>query len=364
MYSIMEQMRTELSDLESFVSSITPVNNALSMHGDVSVRQYLTLRRQYDYAAFVIALYASFERFTEALVAEYVRKVSTFTSYEDLPLTLTKKHITQSADMLSRKRLGEGRYAHLSSLQVAGNLFKCLSGDKSYSLTTEAVIAHDTNLRFADVGKLLGDVGILNFCDSLPNIELIWHWFVSVELGNDSDSDPVERTTETCRAIKTIFETRLNDLIERRNEVAHRGGSADELLGQAEMLSRIDAIRTLAEGMLDASSSAYLKLRTKDKSYASLMEVVEGPYKSGSVIVIKPPSIPIFLGQPSFVIHSDGAVRWGRIVGLKINNESAGAIEPSVESNTIGVELDVRCGPNSQVWFSHSPDQTVWAPGL
>lgn len=362
MYSILEQLLTELSSLESFVSSITPVNNALSTHPDTSVRKYLTLRRQYDYAAFVVALYASFERFTETLVAEYARQISSFTQYKDLPETLTKKHLMQSAEMLSRKRLGEGRYANLSPVSVAESLFNCLSGAQSYSLTSEAVIAHDANLRFADVGKLLGDVGILDFCQNLPTAESIWEWFVRVELESEGDAETIKRTPEMDGAIKTIFETRLNDLVERRNEVAHRGGNADELLGQAEMLSRIGTIRTLAEAMFEISSSSYLRLRTKDKSYASQVEIVEGPYKSGSVIVISPPSVPLSRGQPSFVLYANGRVRWGTVLGLMVNNQPTDAISPGEIDGSVGVELDIRCNKNSEVWINNAPDLTVWAP--
>ena len=36
------------------------------------MRQYVMIRRRFDYAAFVVALYASFEKFIENLVAAYV----------------------------------------------------------------------------------------------------------------------------------------------------------------------------------------------------------------------------------------------------------------------------------------------------
>lgn len=61
-------------------------------------------------------------------------------------------------------------------------------------------------------------------------------------------------------------------------------------MGQAEMLSRITFVETLTEAMFNLSSAAYLKLRTQDATYASNVNIVEGPYKLGSVIVIDPPS--------------------------------------------------------------------------
>lgn len=362
MYSILEELRAELGSLETFVLSITPVNAALATHPDASVRQYLTLRRQYDYAAFVVALYASFERFSETLVAEYARQISSFIPYSQLPEALTKKHLTQSAEMLSRKRLGEGRFSNITSIKVAESLFQCLSGASSYSLTTEAIVSHDTNLRFYDVGKLLADVGISEFCQNLHNIDLVWNWFCNTELNDDGDQKDIKRDPEMIRALKTIFETRLNDLVERRNEVAHRGGNADELLGQTEMLARVKLIRVLAEAMFEAAGSAYLRLRASDRSYASQVEIMEGPYKGGTVIVIRSPNVPISIGQSSFEIGPDGQAKWGSVVGLKVNDEPATAIDPELNQNSIGIELDFRCGRRPQVWITHAPDPTIWAP--
>lgn len=360
MQSVLEQVRTELSELKAFVQSIAPVNSALSKHPDASVRQYLTLRRQYDYAAFVVALYASFERYTEALIAEYARLISSFISYNDLPQSLIKKHLVQSAEMLSRKRLGEGRYSNLLPVNVAESLFKCLSGDENYTLTSEAIVAHDTNLRYNDVSKLLGEVGVSDFWTKLPSVDVVFKWFVREEVGDAEDTEAPKRTPEIDSIIRTIFESRLNDLVERRNEVAHRGGGAEQLMGQAEMLSRITFVETLTEAMFNLSSAAYLKLRTQDATYASNVNIVEGPYKLGSVIVIDPPSFSLYRGQTLFIILASGDVRWGRIVNLMSDSVSKETIEPGSISGTVGIELDFRCTQNSEVWVKHSLDGAVW----
>ncbi|MFS2094101.1 HEPN domain-containing protein [Pseudomonas sp. Pseusp11] len=364
MQSILEQVRTELAELKAFVQSIAPVNSALSKHPDASVRQYLTLRRQYDYAAFVVALYASFERYTEALIAEYARLISSFIQYKDLPPSLVKKHLVQSAEMLSRKRLGEGRYANLLPVNVAESLFKCLSGDDNYTLTSEAVIAHDTNLRYNDVSKLLGEVGVVDFWTRFPSVEIVYKWFVREEVGDAEEHEVPDRTPEIDSTIRTMFETRLNDLVERRNEVAHRGGGAEQLLGQAEMLSRIDFVETLTEAMFNLSSASYLKLRTQDPTYASNVAIVEGPYKLGSVIVIDPPGFTLSQGQALFIILANGDVKWGRIVNLMVDEVPIATIEPGSINGTVGVEVDFRCTQKSEVWVKHTLDCAVWGAAV
>jgi hypothetical protein len=124
--STLDELTTELADLKSLVASIAPVNNALSNHQDSLVQQYLSIRRRFDYAAFAVALYASFEKFIENLVIAYVRLESRRVQYAALPPKLMEKHLSGSAELLWRGRLGERRYAGLNQLGVVKNLFECL----------------------------------------------------------------------------------------------------------------------------------------------------------------------------------------------------------------------------------------------
>lgn len=350
MYSILDQLNAEFDDLRSFASSINPVNSALATHPDPSVRKYLTLRRQYDYAAFIVAIYASFERYSESLVSEYARILSTFTPYEDLPPLLIKKHLSQSADMF-KKRLGEGRYAHLLPINIAENLYRCLSGDANYTLTSDAIIAHDSNLRYSDVSKLFGDVGIDQLVDRLPGTDAIQQWL--------SIAHP-EGAPDNNNRIKVILESRINDLVDRRNEVAHRGGSADELLGQNELIELLEFMKAFSTGVFFLAAGEYLKKKICTENYAELLIQTEGPYKKGSVIVTKAPKLGVKVGQPIFAVSANGHARWGRISELNVEENRVDAIEPNSEIPSIGMLLSYSCKGSSQVYLLAQEDETIW----
>jgi hypothetical protein len=108
--STLDELTKELNELRALVASIVPVNSVLAAHQDKLVRQYVQVRRRFDYAAFAIALYASFEKFIENLVAAYAQLESRRLEYAQLPPKLVKKHLSRTAEMLSRGRIGEGRY--------------------------------------------------------------------------------------------------------------------------------------------------------------------------------------------------------------------------------------------------------------
>ena len=97
MRSTLDVLRKELSDLRVLVDSIRPVNSALAVHRDTVVQQYLLIRRRFDYAAFVVALYASFEKFIEDLVKGYLRLEARRIDYASLPDKLRNKHLDGTA---------------------------------------------------------------------------------------------------------------------------------------------------------------------------------------------------------------------------------------------------------------------------
>lgn len=351
MLSILDQLNTEYEDLGAFTSSIAPVNKALATHHDVTVRKYLTLRRQYDYAAFVVAIYASFERYVETLVAEYARIISEFTLYACLPEPLIKKHLSQSADMF-KKRLGEGRYAHLSPEIIAKNLFNCLSGNNNYTLTSDAIIAHDTNFRYQDVSKLFGEVGIEGVANRLPGTDAVQKWLIA----NYGDAAPKNNS-----ALIGILDGRLGDLIERRNEVAHRGGSADELLGQDQMVELLGFMGSISGGLFELTVGAYFKKKLAVEGYSESLVKIEGPYKDNTVMVFSPPAGNISIGQRIISTSANGMVRWGSIIGIQLDGVSVDGFITGQEVVSVGLEFDFSCKGNSQFYMLTKSDEIVWA---
>jgi hypothetical protein len=149
--STFDEFKKELGELGALVESIPPVNAALDQHQNPLVKQYLRVRRRFDYAAFAVALYASFEKFIEDLIAAYAQLESRRLHYANLPSQLKKQHLSRTAEMLSRGRIGEGRYVGLTELEVVKNLFECLNGVKPYTLNKAAVQRHGADVQVEDV---------------------------------------------------------------------------------------------------------------------------------------------------------------------------------------------------------------------
>lgn len=358
MRSTLDELTTEMAELKALVASIERVNSALAGHPDSVVQQYVSIRRRFDYAAFVVALYASFEKFVENLVSAYIRLESRRVQYAALPQKLTDKHLAGTAELLWRGRLGEGRYVGMSELGVVKNLFECLSGATPYTLNEAVVIAHDANLRAGEVDAVFGALGIEKICDRACRADAMMAWYCAAQGLDVPPQDGVKRT---------VIEERLKDIVERRNQVAHRGGNPGERLGVAAMNDAIAFIESLSMSLFGLVVGRYLE--THHAASPNRIELVlrqgDGPFKNRTIVVVEKPAQQLFVGQPVFVVLESTGARWGRIQSLKNDDIEVKAIDPSTAApKGIGLGLDFRYPKNTDVKLVAltSEDDVVWSP--
>lgn len=354
MRSTCDELAKELDELRALVASIAPVNSVLAESQDSLVRQYVRIRRRFDYAAFAVALYASFETFLENLVAAYAGLVTRQVQYADLPPKLVKKHMNRTADLLSRGRLGEGRYAGLRELDVVKNLFECLSGSMPYTLNEVAVVAHDLNLRPSEIDALFAAVGIEQICDRARSADPLLRWY--------STSNGLSEAPQGGVPSVTIAQ-RIDDVVERRNQVAHKGGNPVELLGPDQMSDTMGFIEAFSKSVFAITAARYLEDRYGAPNQAIQLQLREGPYQDGTVVVVDKPAQRLFVGQPVFVIVETSGARWGRIQSLQVDGTAVEAVDHGdVAVNGIGIGLDFRCPAGATVIALEADDDVVWTP--
>ena len=354
MRATLDELTTELEELSALVASIIPVNQALSAHQDSLVRQYVHIRRRFDYAAFAIALYASFEKFIESLVAAFAQLESARLRYSELPSKLVQKHISRSAEMLSRGRIGVGRYVGMTELDVVKNLFECLNGVRPYTLNEAAVVAHDINLRAGEIDALFAAVGIERLCARVRRADPLVDWYCADQGLVTAPQDGVPAVT---------IEQRLEDIIERRNQVAHRGGTPVNLLGVADMKDAIRFIEAFSRAAFSLAVGQYLTHHHAETAIQLRQCEGDGPYKSGTVVVVEKPAHRLFVGQPVFVNVGSGSTRWGRILSLQVDGADVQAVDGGAAANNgIGVALDFKCPKGASLVALAVEDDIVWSP--
>jgi RiboL-PSP-HEPN len=355
--STLDELLAELTELKALVASIEPVNTALIGHKDTVVQQYVSIRRRFDYAAFAVALYASFEKFAEDLITAYVRLETRRVGYAALPKKLTEKHLTGTAERLLRSRRGDSRYAGIE-LGMVKNLFECLSSATPYALNEAVVAAHDANLRAGEVDALFGAVGIDQICDRAGRADAIMAWYCAAQGLEAPPPDGVKRT---------VIEERLKDIVERRNQVAHRGGSPTDLLGSAAMSEAVAFIESLALSIFGLVVGRYLE--NHHAASTGRIELAlrdgDGPFKGRTVVVVDKPAQRLFVGQPVFVVVESTGARWGRIQSLRV--DGAEVQELSANANAakgvgVGLEFKFPKSADAKLVALAAEDDVVWGP--
>lgn len=356
MRSTLDEFTKEISELRALVASIAPVNLALSAHQDLLVQQYVSIRRRFDNAAFVVALYASFEKFIENLICAYSLLEARRVKYSELPNKLLAKHLQRSAELLYRGRLGEGRYSSLSAENIIKNLFDCLHGINPYLLNEAAVVAHDVNLRADEIDKLFSIIGIDQICNRILGSDVLVDWYANASGLDFPPTDGVQRV---------VIEERLKNLIERRNEAAHRGGNPVDLLGAASMSETIDFVESFGRSVFSIIVGQYLEnfYSGSPHRFELTQRQDDGPFKNGKIVVIEKPGQRLFVGQPVFVIIESAGARWGRVQSLMLDDEVLECVDSSTNApQGVGVGLDFKCPKGAVLIALTSDDDLVWSP--
>ena len=348
MRSSVEVLERDVAEMKALADSIRPASDLLAVHGDSRIKAYLSIRRRFDYSALIVALYASFEQFVEDILRSYVTSLAKSQSYGNLPPKLTAKHLRKSAEFLARGEINLERHPGFTSIQIVENLLSCLKGSAEYQLNSIAVTAHDRNIRYEELAMLFSSIGLVH--DSLRQADPLIDWFVS-------DQHLVGPRPTQVPA--TIIKQRLDELVGRRNDVAHRGGNPSDRLGAEEMIGFVDFIGALARSIHTLLVSEYLQQDANKKNSVSL-SLLKGPFRDNSIWVVQPPNCTLYVNQPAFALSKTFLVRWGRIRSLKIKGEDRTTINENEICDSVGVLFDFAAPPTSRVFVSKADDNFAW----
>ncbi len=352
MRSTLEALEAEFSALRMLVSSIDSIASLIRDHGNSDEQNYITLRRRFENSSFIIGLYASYEKFSEELMISFSSILASNNDGEPIPAPLLKKHTEKTIEILFRGYAGKGRFSNITEIDLVKNLFNCLNGNTPRKLNELAITSHEANLRFDSLVSLFEPAGIN--CRDLVYIDPLVKWYNRF-LENEENS--------VGFLPESIIKSKLDELVESRNNIAHRGGNPDNLLGPQDMNILLDFMENLAESIFIITVSAYMQQRSKESDVTHL-HITEGPFQKGLICVVKRPDSLLFVGQPIFVTSPEWKIRWGRIKDIQLDGNSVIELHkedhPEVES--VGICVDFRIPKHATLSVLQSEDELVWTP--
>jgi hypothetical protein len=348
MRSTLEALLVAVSELRTFVESIGPVYALLDKHDNPTIRGNLSRRRNLDYTAFVITLYAAFEKFVEDLAWSRTELDTTRIKYSELSGKLRQKHLRDSAELLTRSRLGEGRYTGVGELDVVANLHSCLSDGKMYKLNRHAVVHHDMNLREDVVQRFFASLGVENVNMLARRATPMLKWF------NEEVEGIVDKIPET------VISYRLNDLVDRRNQVAHSGADVGESLAPSAMKEKLAFVEAYARSLFEIIAGSYLHRHYVEYGIGKRLEKPKRLLKDGFVAIVPAPTCRLWVGQPILGERQGQVDRWGEVMSLQVDGNSVDSVEDNSPTAEVGLRVSFQITQGTSLYVLERKDEAVW----
>jgi hypothetical protein len=205
---------TAYSVLESDNEQIKELLNTLKDHD----RSFRTDKRIFEYKASIISLYGLLEKYVEIWIKEYLDSLSRVVSkYNKLDKKIRDNHFELSLKLINTITTRESaKYQHLTKEEVLNKLNKCIINPSNYQINTEAFVLLSGNLKHNKI------VELFKYLTLELNNELSKNEDLNNEIGLDK--------TTISQTSKDDLYNKINDLVERRNQIAH-GSEVLDILG-------------------------------------------------------------------------------------------------------------------------------------
>lgn len=279
----------------------------------------------YQYTANIISLYGGLESFVETIAEEYLKSLSAlFPSYEKLKrATGISDYMSQGVSLLSHAE--ERKLKELPKKDVLKGLYKAVVNDDSTALQSEAFIdVGGGNYKHSTIMKCFSRMGVSEMQDKLKNYEPLSCYIVENSLDTSSN-----------------FYTKIDDLVERRNELSH--GSENLELLDAEPFAEYLAFLSIYTETINN----YLNNKLKHYGWGLLDgEVIEPRVYSNNVIMLKAENAAVgtrFAKGQKIMLLRDGKYYDGKIENIHVGDVDYERYEKREAGMEIGLMIDSAC---------------------
>lgn len=205
--------------------------------------------KEYEFKANIVSLYGAFEHFVENLIREYLLELSNLcSSFSDMGTVIQNKYVEKWKVLHTSFKRGHTKYA-VTEQQLIMNLNNTMINDAN-SVMAECFIPIGGNYRHDVVCDCLTDLGLTNNIKSnLAKYEPL-NGYLSKE-----NSETVDTYNVIC--------LKINNLVDRRNEIAH--GGLTTIMGDEEFEELIGFIDVYATTLNNSLNDELLRVEWEHK---------------------------------------------------------------------------------------------------
>lgn len=276
-------------------------------------------RRRFEYASIVIGLYGILEQYVENLLQGYLTLTcSLVLAYKDLPEAIRKNHVQFTMDLIGK--LDYQKYKNKITTEfLVGNLHACLSVGQPYHLNIDAFVHHSANFRAENIESYFSRVGVSAVLAGIREHPV----FIEHYEKSQQAMPPPNASNDT------LFSP-INDLAERRNEVAH-GSLPSEMLSNELLLGITEFVEAYGVALFDVVRRFLTPLEV------SRMGILLGkPIQvyDGSIVCLYAENIALAKGDWLIArpVKPNAHHLEGQILEIQIDGNPYDAVEPQTKT--------------------------------
>lgn len=309
-----------LSENEDFTVLLSKINDLQKHYAEGLGRD----KRIFVYKAIIISLYGILEKYIEVWIKDYLSILPSIIPYNDLSEKFRDGHFTLSMKLIDLVIDGKwDKYQHLTKEVVLERLHHCIQNPNSYSFNEDAFLIQSGNLRHKRI------------CEIFKHLELDLNDFLikDEELNNEIgiSQDRIANTE------KDILYSKVNELVARRNTIAH-GSTIDDILDNTAILPFINFINRYCKAIFKVLQQTLLKFELEHKFFP--IEIVHNVWHN-EIVGFRVKNYIIEVGQEVIVEKSDGQLYKIPIIELQKDNVSYNELI-ILEEVDIAFKIDLR----------------------
>jgi RiboL-PSP-HEPN len=228
-------------------------------------RQFKTAKKIFEYKAIIISLYGILEKYVEVWIKNYLNALSVLIlDYRDLNDKIKDEHLKGSLKLLNI--LVEGRestkHEGLKTQELLSNLHYAIHNHTPYTFNVDAFILSSGNLKHTKIVELLSRVEI-NLNAGLKKNET-FNQYLKEEKG----------IAGFTHFNPDILCDTINDLVDRRNIIAHGGLVVDSSLDNNSILqSYVTFLEKYGQAIFEIISQKLLQQTLQQETFHHFQEI-------------------------------------------------------------------------------------------
>jgi hypothetical protein len=300
-------------------------------------KEYKTDKKIFEYKAVIISLYGLLEKSIEFWVQDYLDALSVIIpSYQDLNNRIIENHFDLSLKLINIITTQQrDKFQHITKEDVLKKLNFCIENKENYKLNTEGFIISSGNLRHSKIAELFNliDVNVNNGLKRSDSLNELIKRELGVENINDLKTD--------------ILYRKVNNIVDRRNEIAHGAERIENILKNSEFTDYINFLSAYCQAI-------YNTLYEEMVSYESIHKFKRFSHIKGlwnnNILGIEIEKYKIKVGDMLIIKTADNRFIKSPILSIQINNVPLDEVS-SVEKMDIAIKVDAHLLENQEFYL-------------